>query len=208
VKIADSFLIDIDMPKNEHNISDASHRMKQLPDGASLVQATLAASPAEPGELSGGFRPFTMRKVILSSLVAVTILFGQAGAVQITHQSLDEVLLESEIALMVEIGSVSEPVKESFFVHVDFDARPLKTIFGSLKSCESLLLTYSQGMPHYREDTAISPLVSGSGLEFNLKKSDRVIVLLKAKNSCVERLPVLRVEPLTQLKVIQQKKKV
>jgi len=37
-----SFLINIDMSSYKLNISDASHRIKLSPDGASLVQATLA----------------------------------------------------------------------------------------------------------------------------------------------------------------------
>ncbi|MCL2161926.1 MAG: hypothetical protein FWH56_08625 [Betaproteobacteria bacterium] len=139
----------------------------------------------------------------MSFLVAATtlILFGQANAVLINYRSLDEVLNEAEAVLMVEIDSVSEPVKKGFFVHIDFDARLLKTLFGSVGSDESISLTYSQGMPQPNR----SPLVSGSGREFNLKKGDRVIVLLKANDSGEERLPVLRVEPITQLKAIQQK---
>jgi len=35
-------LTDIDMLNTESNISDAPHRIKPSPDGASLVQATLA----------------------------------------------------------------------------------------------------------------------------------------------------------------------
>ena len=144
-----------------------------------------------------------MQKVILSSLAAVIILFGQVSATQIHHQSLDEVLSEVDAALMVEVDSVSERVKEGFGTHVDFDARLLKTVFGSIQSGESLLLTYSQGMPHFRGNTGVSPLVSGSGLEFNLKKGDRVIVLLKTNDTREGRLSVLRVEPITQLEAIQ-----
>ena len=146
---------------------------------------------------------FSMRKAILSFLAAAAtlVLFGQAGAVQIWYRSLDEVLNEAEAVLMVEIDSVSERVEKGFFVHMDFDARLLKTLFGSVESGESLSLTYSQGMPQPNR----SPLVSGSGLEFNLRKGDRVIVLLKANDSGEERLPVLRVEPITQLEAIQKK---
>jgi len=121
----------------------------------------------------------------------------------IIYRTLDEVLNKAEAALIVEIDSVSEPIKRGFLVHVDFDARPIKTLFGSVESGESLSLTYSEGRPYYQGRTR-SPLVSGSGLEFGLKKGDRVIVLLEAKDSRVERLPVLRVEPITQLKTIQR----
>ena len=146
-----------------------------------------------------------MRKIILCSLAAV-ILFGQVSATQIHHQSLDEVLSEADIALAVEIGSVSEPEKNGYLRHVDFDARLLKTLFGSMESGESLSLTYHQVMPHFRGNTGVSPLVSGSGLEFNLKKGDHVIVLLKANDTCEGRLSVLRVEPITQLEAIQRKR--
>jgi hypothetical protein len=144
-----------------------------------------------------------MRKAILGFLAAA-ILFGQANAMQIVHKSLDAVLSEADAALVVEVDAVSEQVKEGFWVHVDFDARPLKTLFGSVESADTLLLTYYQGMPHYRGNTPVSPLVSGSGLEFNLKKGDHVIVLLKANDLRAGRLSVLRVEPLTQLKAIQR----
>ena len=43
-----SFLINIDMSNHRLNIGDASHRIKPSPDGASLVQATLATNALMP----------------------------------------------------------------------------------------------------------------------------------------------------------------
>jgi len=40
--------MNIDMSNNKLNISDATHRTKRSPDGASLIQATLAVASRTP----------------------------------------------------------------------------------------------------------------------------------------------------------------
>ncbi|MDR2220117.1 MAG: hypothetical protein LBE24_05995 [Methylobacillus sp.] len=148
--------------------------------------------------------PLSLRKIFFI-LTATLIISGQANAMQIMYQSLDEVLGEAETVFVAEIGSVAEPVKQGNFIHVDFDARPLKVLYGSVQSEAPLMLTYTQVMPHYREGKAVSPLVSGSGSEFDLKQGDHVIILLGTQDVHAKRWSVLRVEAMTQLEEIQRK---
>jgi hypothetical protein len=143
-----------------------------------------------------------MRKIIFGFLAAAAIFWGRADAMQIVHQSLEAVLGQAGAAVLVEVESVAAPVRQGFEARVDFDARPLATLFGPARGGAALALTYAQGVPHHRGQTAVSPLVSGSGMEFDLKPGDRVIVLLGAGESDMKRLTALRVEPEARLREI------
>jgi hypothetical protein len=97
VKIADSFLIDIDMPKHKHNISDASHRMKQLPDGASLVQATLAALVITYMTWTWWATAGTAQATTLFGLSCAGILFGLFIAAVLVYAVVSVVKRDSDL---------------------------------------------------------------------------------------------------------------
>jgi hypothetical protein len=135
--------------------------------------------------------------------LAVAALFcSPALAMQIHHQPLDSVLEKTRLALVAEIRTVSEPRRDGFWVQVDLTAAPVRVLFGSLDQARPLACTYAQGLPHRRGKTDVSPLVSGSGLEFRMKEGDRVILLVSQPASAGGACTLLRVEPLENEKRI------
>lgn len=142
-------------------------------------------------------------------LLILALLLGlmRADATQIVHESLESVLQKSRAAVVVEVLSVSKPRVDGYWQNVDFQARSIRTLFGDQQLAQKLTCRYAQGLPHRRGDMAVSPLVTGSGLEFGLKKGDRVIVLIGAREGASELVDVLRVEPLSSEPAIQQHQK-
>jgi argonaute-like protein implicated in RNA metabolism and viral defense len=140
-------------------------------------------------------------------LLALSLGLMRADATQIVHESLESVLQKSRAAVVVEVTSVSEPRVDGYWQNVDFQARSIRTLFGDRQPAQRLACRYAQGLPHRRGDMAVSPLITGSGLEFRLKKGDQVIVLIGAREGATEVVDVLRVEPLSSEPAIQKHQK-
>ena len=98
---------------------------------------------------------------------------------------------------MVEVERIGVPRIEGFFTTIEISAKPVEILFGKVAE-DMVNCEYSQGRPHERGGMRVSPMVYGSGQEFQLKKGDRVIFLLADEKS------LLRVEPLDKLGQIRQ----
>lgn len=98
----------------------------------------------------------------------------------IHREPLESVARRAATILFAEIQHVSEPKAERYFQIVDLTFLPLETLSGQTpsESTEVLSCRYSQGLPHERHGTTVSPLVTGSGLELQLKAGDRAALLL------------------------------
>jgi hypothetical protein len=70
----------------------------------------------------------------------------------------------------------------------------VRTLFGKSVGERELDCRYAQGKPHHRGELAVSPLISGSGMEFATKPGDRVILLLGAADAPGDACMVLRME--------------
>jgi len=126
---------------------------------------------------------------------------------QIFYESLDQVLERAKTALVVDVQSVSKPKDEGYWRIVDFTATLVEIIFGQLKHKKSFTCNYSQGRPHFRGQMSVSPLVSGSGLEFQVKKGDRVIfLLLNGNTDSAPPLELLRIEDMGNINLIRKTK--
>jgi len=147
-----------------------------------------------------------MKKLWLGLLIFVAGL-SAVNATQIFHESIEAVLQKTQIAMAVEVTSVSPPRKEGYWKTVDFRAVSTRVLFGDRKKGEKLRCRYSQGMPHLRGSMGVSPLVTGSGMEFNLKKGDHLILLIADGENELKTLHVLRVEPLAMAQWIKKHKK-
>ncbi len=125
----------------------------------------------------------------------------------ITHESLGSVIKKTNCAVIVKVQSASKPQIERFHKTINITAIPLKVIFGELNATGAVLFRYLEGRPHFRNQTTVSPLVSGSGQEFDLKKGDEAIFLLGTNNNESEYHNLLRVETKSNLQVIKRCKK-
>lgn len=116
------------------------------------------------------------------------------------YEYLEAVLSRTEVAVVVKIENVGIPKVEGYYRDIEVTARPLKVLFGKIDD-RVRTYTYSEGLPHVRGTAKVSPLVSGSGQEFSLKKGAEVILMLSADMS------LLRVESLENLQKIHRDKR-
>lgn len=118
-------------------------------------------------------------------------------------EPLDDVLARTRTAIVVDIRS-AEPRYRHIYRELTFVATPVETLFGKNVSNPLLDCQYEQGLVHSRGDLVVSPLVSGSGMEFDVKSGDRVILLIGADGNERTAWNVLRIEPLEQRAAIKR----
>src|SRR6185503_19597723 len=128
----------------------------------------------------------------------------EVQAMQIKYEPLESVLRKSRAAVVVDVISISMPQVEGYWQSIEFQATSTRALFGDGQPEQTLACRYSQGLPHRRGDMDVSPLVTGSGLEFRMKQGDRVIILLGGSEGESERITVLRIEPLSSAVTIQE----
>lgn len=137
------------------------------------------------------------RRVFLGIPLLVLGLPARARGTQIGREPLDEVLKRTTVALVGELARVGAPVVQGIWREVTFTVKPVRTVLGTLPAT-TLVCRYAEGMPHKRGEAMVSPLVSGSGLEFRAKRGERVILLLSEAMVGKART-LLRIEPLAHL---------
>ena len=133
--------------------------------------------------------------MITKTLIFLALFSSLAFASQIFYEPLDTVLKKTRYALLVEIQSITPVQEDRFGKTIEFTATPLKCIFGEMGTNGEVSFMYFEGKVHERGKTMVSPLVSGSGLEFKFKKGDKVILLISGNSGVSKSLNVLRIEP-------------
>jgi hypothetical protein len=120
-------------------------------------------------------------------------------ASSIVHETLEKVLARTTAALVADVEKVGPAQRAGIWMEIELKVKPVRRIFGGLNDdTKSFSCRYSEGLPHERGDEMVSPLVSGSGTEFDLKKGERVILLLSGAATDKPR-SLLRAEPLSSL---------
>lgn len=94
------------------------------------------------------------------------------------HESLDSVLARTDRAVVVRVLSVRTLPADRFAHAIEIEAMPQEMLIGQLPDDATLVCRYAEGTVHRRGDATVSPLVSGSGEEFDVRRSDQVILLL------------------------------
>ena len=95
------------------------------------------------------------------------------------HEALEKVVRRTETAFIAKIVGVREIDDSAAFAKtLAFEVNPVRTIFGTHVPAPSLTCLYTEGRPHVRGALAVSPLVSGSGLELQVKPGDEMIFLV------------------------------
>lgn len=125
-------------------------------------------------------------------------------AMQIVHESLENVVARTGAAVVVDVLSTSQGADGLYWRVLSLQARIVKTLFGAGQAQQRLSCRYLEGRPHKRGETSLSPLFSGSGAEFGLNKSDRVILLLVNTGEDMKECRVLRVEALQNEEAINR----
>ena len=132
------------------------------------------------------------------------VISSEVFAMPIVYEPLESVLKKTQSAIVAEVKDVGAAQEDRFHRTIEFDAILVEYIFGELPMHEELRFIYSEGRPHVREEMRVSPLMSGSGLEFQLNRGDKVIVLIGSENNISTSLNVLRVEPYKSLTALER----
>lgn len=104
------------------------------------------------------------------------ILLGLAAgsaASPIAREPLQAVLARAQSVVVVELAQVGERSREGYWQSLTVQARALRTLYGPAPAVSLLQCRYAQGMPHRRGDSEVWPLLSGSGMEFDLRRGAR-----------------------------------
>jgi len=108
-------------------------------------------------------------------------------------RSLEDAIGSSRLAVVVEITAGKYETSPMWRV-LTLQAAPLRTLFGKPVTTPLLTCTYSEGRAHLRGETRISPLVTGSGIEFSIEPKDRVILLIADEEPGNSGCEVVRIE--------------
>jgi hypothetical protein len=121
----------------------------------------------------------------LPGLVAILLLLAgsAAQAGRVVHESLPGVVARSPLIVAVEILAAEEYDVDRGTRAIAVTARPLDLLRGELPDDADLDCEYTEPRVQRRGDAVVSPLVSGSGLEFQLRRRDRAILLLAAPDA-------------------------
>jgi hypothetical protein len=140
----------------------------------------------------------------LLTLILCLLLSSPCIAMKPAYESLDHVLARTRTAIVADIGSVEETEGPRFYRLLTFTATPVETLFGKNFATHRIACRYLEGLVHRRGDTMVAPLISGSGMEFNIKAGDRVVLLIAADANEQGEYSVLRIEPLDRRDAIEQ----
>jgi hypothetical protein len=119
------------------------------------------------------------------------------------RQTLEAVLPAAPSVIVAQVES-SSLARETLWARVDIVAAPLETLRGPARNLETTLTCrYEEGLPHQRGHVTVSPMVSGSGIEFTLKPGDKVILLIAGTDPNETPCRLLRVESLAARSAIR-----
>jgi hypothetical protein len=114
---------------------------------------------------------------------------------QVHFEPLDAVLTRAQVALVADISTVAHAPAGPYTRELTLRATLVKTVFGESPKTSQLDCLYREGVPHWRGQVAVSPLVTGSGIEFTVAPGERVVLLLADVPTESNACRVLRIEP-------------
>jgi len=117
-------------------------------------------------------------------------------------ESLAQVIKETRLAVVARATDVSSRREGAVWRVLEFHVQVVSTIFGEPTSA-ALGCTYEEGQPHRRDQTAVSPRVTGSGIEFDVKVGDRMVLLIEHAPTHGADCRVLRIEPLSSEELVR-----
>ena len=117
-------------------------------------------------------------------------------------ESLEQVAKKTGLAVVARALDVSTRREGTAWMVLESHVEVVRVIFGE-SAFAALRCTYEEGQPHHRDQSAVSPQVTGSGIEFDIKAGDRVVVLIEHAPTRVNDCRVLRIEPLSSEELVR-----
>jgi hypothetical protein len=152
-----------------------------------------------------------------SFVLGLAFFMSLSGAfamrILVQRDSLELVLKKTASAVVVTVRAVSIREGDSQNV-VNLDVAPVRVIFGT-SSDKPFPCRYTEDIPRHVSVPADSPhakfaaseydvmWVTGSGMEFDVKAGDQVILLMAQPADADKSLKVLRIESLDQLESVE-----
>lgn len=138
-----------------------------------------------------------MNRTLRAGLAALALSWAAPGhAVSARFEPLEAVTAKAGAAILSEVLRVEHRRDNPQWRVLLIQVKPLEAVFGEAPTQATLLCRYEEGTAHRRGAMAVAPLVSGSGMEFDVTPASRVILLLAHQPSAPEDCRVLRIEPL------------
>ena len=129
---------------------------------------------------------------------ALLLFFACADcpASQIVHEARDAVRARAATGVVVDVRAVDVRDDGAYWRELALRIDPVRIVFGKALPIGTRRCVYREGRPHRRGEVTVSPLVSGSGAEFDVRRSDRVMLWLakSGADDAADRCSILRIE--------------
>lgn len=147
-----------------------------------------------------------MRQPVAYAIALALFWSSNSQCMQVHFEPLDAVLARVPIALVADISTVTHASTGPYAKELTLRATLVKTLFGEPPKTSQLDCLYREGVPHWRGKVAVSPLVTGSGIEFQVAPGERVVLLLADVPNDLSTCRVLRIEPLQHAALVKSSK--
>lgn len=146
--------------------------MKRLAAGHHTRQADAAAR-----------RSNALKRLRYGAMLLLALAAGAASAGRPVHESLSGVLARSPQVVVAEVLGIDELDTDPGQHAIAVEARLQELLRGPAPEQDTVYCRYTEMRVQRRGDAVISPLVSGSGQEFGLRRGQRVILLLAPQDA-------------------------
>ena len=113
-----------------------------------------------------------MPKILPYILLAV-LACPDALSMQLHSRPLTDVLAQTHVVVVADIQTRSEHRANSMWRSLSITAEVVRVVVGGKPKSSLMQCTYEEGAPHMRGSSAVSPLISGSGIEFDVQAGVR-----------------------------------
>ena len=137
-----------------------------------------------------------MRALLVGFIGLAALGSAEVGSMERHTESLEQVIKGTSLAVVATAIEVSTRREGTAWKVLQLRAEVVRPLFGE-PSPALLRCTYEEGQPHLRGRPAVSPRVTGSGIEFDIKAGDRMVLLIEHAPTHENDCRALRIEPLS-----------
>jgi len=136
------------------------------------------------------------RFYFLPLVASLALCSSSSFGMKVESRSLKDVAAGSAVGVVADILDAPQ-IRDDRFTHMmTLRVEVVSTVYGGTVEPGGLTCRYEEGRPHQRGNMRVWPLISGSGMEWEIKKSQRVILMLKHHPAMAPDCEVLRMEPI------------
>jgi hypothetical protein len=142
-------------------------------------------------------------RALLVCFVGFAALWStDVGSMERHTELLEQVIAKTRLAVVANAVDVSRRREGEARRVLELHVQVVRTIFGAPRLA-ALGCTYEEGQPHRRDQTVVSPRVTGSGIEFDIKAGDSMVLLIERAPTHRNDCRVLRIDPLSSEELVR-----